>query len=141
MYAPFTLPRLAPLNHNPEPPSPTNSKAHGWDERKKKKAWIDKFRNVTSRPGANHFPGPLHHRNTILSALGPDHTLTVLFLGTHKQLPSGSPIMGVFQPPSRLTSGVPTEPEASELPKSLVLGRDENIHLRIAPLDDGHGHA
>ncbi|RXI07298.1 hypothetical protein DVH24_026434, partial [Malus domestica] len=25
---------------------------------------------VTSRPGANHFSGPLHHRSTILSTLG-----------------------------------------------------------------------
>ncbi|CAN6687823.1 unnamed protein product [Malus baccata var. baccata] len=50
------------------------------------------------------FPGPLHHRSTILSALGPDHALTVLFLGTHEQLPSGSPILGVLWFPSRLTS-------------------------------------
>ena len=28
------------------------------------------------------------------------------------------------------------EPEASELPKNLVLGRDENIHIRITPLGD-----
>ncbi|RXH87812.1 hypothetical protein DVH24_034712 [Malus domestica] len=59
---------------------------------------------VTSRPGADHFPGPLHHRSTILSALGPDYALTVLFMGTHEQLPSGSPIMGVLKPSSRLTS-------------------------------------
>ena len=26
---------------------------------------------------------------------------------------------------------VPTEPEASELPKGLVLGRDGNIHIRL----------
>ncbi|RXI01059.1 hypothetical protein DVH24_001293 [Malus domestica] len=32
------------------------------------------------------------------------HSLTVLFLGTHEQLPSGSPILGVLWPPSRLTS-------------------------------------
>ncbi|RXH86888.1 hypothetical protein DVH24_022161 [Malus domestica] len=25
---------------------------------------------VTSRPWADHFPGPLHHRSTILSVLG-----------------------------------------------------------------------
>ncbi|KAM1374908.1 hypothetical protein ACFX2I_025407 [Malus domestica] len=53
---------------------------------------------------ADHFPGQLHHRSTILSVLGPNHALTVLFLGTHKQLPSGSPIMGVLWPASRLTS-------------------------------------
>ena len=28
------------------------------------------------------------------------------------------------------------EPEASELPKGLVLGKDENIHIRITPLGD-----
>ncbi|CAN6697459.1 unnamed protein product [Malus baccata var. baccata] len=60
--------------------------------------------DVTSRPGTNHFPGPFHHRSTILSALGLDHALTVLFLGTHEQLPSGSPILGMLWPPSRLTS-------------------------------------
>ncbi|RXH97765.1 hypothetical protein DVH24_010090 [Malus domestica] len=35
-----------------------------------------------------------------------------------------------------LNFGVPTEPEASELPQGLVLGRDGNIHLRITPLGD-----
>jgi len=30
-----------------------------------------------------------------------------------------------------LNFGVPMEPEASELPKSLVLGRDENIHIML----------
>ncbi|CAN6718518.1 unnamed protein product [Malus baccata var. baccata] len=135
------------------------------------------------------------------------HSLTVLFLGTHEQLPSGSPILGVLWSPSRLTSeflrnpkpgpdvlvgtpqpgygsdtklshlsprritsrarsttiarystsqwvthpgsalapfslnfGVPTEPEASELSKGIVLGRDENIHLRITPLNDVRCH-
>ncbi|CAN6578636.1 unnamed protein product [Malus baccata var. baccata] len=141
--------------------------------------------DVTSRPGADHFPGFLHHHSTILSALGLDHALTVLFLGTHKQLPRRSPILGLLWPPSRLTSeflwnpkphdivrfgprprpygfvsgnsratsqevthheialapfslnfGVSTEPEASELSKGLVLGRDENIHLRITFLGD-----
>ena len=37
-------------------------------------------------------------RSTILSALSPDHALTVLFMGTHEQLPNGSPIMGLLQP-------------------------------------------
>ena len=39
-----------------------------------------------------------------------------------------------------LNFGVPTEPEASELPKSLVLGRDGNIHIRITPLGDVGSH-
>ena len=32
------------------------------------------------------------------------------------------------------------EPEANELPKSLVLGRDENIHTRITHLGDVRSH-
>ena len=32
------------------------------------------------------------------------------------------------------------EPEANELPKGLVLGRDGNIHIRITPLDDVGSH-
>ncbi|KAM2356503.1 hypothetical protein ACFX1X_005593 [Malus domestica] len=59
---------------------------------------------VASRPGTDHFPSPLHHRSTILSTLDPDHALTVLFFRTHEQLPSGSPIMRVLCPPTRLTS-------------------------------------
>ncbi|RXH96083.1 hypothetical protein DVH24_008583 [Malus domestica] len=80
-----------------------------------------KTSNVTSRPGADHFPGPLHHRSTILSALGPDYALTWV---THP----GSALASFS-----LNFGVPTEPEASELPKGLMLGRDGNIHLRITP--------
>ena len=41
--------------------------------------------------------------------------------------------------PFSLNFRVPTEPEASELPKGLVLGRDENIHIRFTgstPLGD-----
>ncbi|KAI5348838.1 hypothetical protein L3X38_001725 [Prunus dulcis] len=34
----------------------------------------------------------------------PLSALTVLFLRTHEQLPSGSPILGLLQPPTRLTS-------------------------------------
>ena len=32
------------------------------------------------------------------------------------------------------------EPEANELPKCLVLGRDENIHIKITPLGDVGSH-
>ncbi|KAM2691221.1 hypothetical protein EV2_005642 [Malus domestica] len=59
---------------------------------------------VASWPGTDHFRSPVHHRSTILSTLNPDHVLTVLFLGTHEQLPSASPILGVLWPPTRLTS-------------------------------------
>ncbi|RXI00034.1 hypothetical protein DVH24_030524, partial [Malus domestica] len=80
--------------------------------------------DVTSRPGADHFPGPLHHRSTILSTLGPNHALTWV---THPRSALA---------PFSLNFGVHTEPEANELPKGLMLGRDGNIHLRIAPLGD-----
>ena len=89
--------------------------------------------DVTSRPGHHHIPGPLHHRSMILSALGPDYTLTVLFLGTHTRTSSGSPHHGSALACYSLNFGVPTKPKASELPKGLVLGRDENIHIRIIP--------
>ncbi|RXH99976.1 hypothetical protein DVH24_030467 [Malus domestica] len=59
---------------------------------------------VFEKPEADHFPDPFHHCSTILSALGPDHALMVLFLGTHEQLPSGSPIMGLLSRVTRLTS-------------------------------------
>ncbi|CAN6543655.1 unnamed protein product [Malus baccata var. baccata] len=44
--------------------------------------------------------------------------------------------MGLLSCATRLTFGVPIEPEASELPKGLMLGRDGNIHIRITSLDD-----
>ncbi|RXI09355.1 hypothetical protein DVH24_033972 [Malus domestica] len=68
----------------------------------------------------DHFPSPLHHRNTILSALGPDHALTVLFLKTHEQLPSESPILGVLWPPSPLTSEFRRNPKpvSSQKPRA-----------------------
>ena len=81
----------------------------------------------------DHFPGPLHHRNTILSALGPDYTLTVLFLGTHTRTSQEVTHHGIALTRYSLNFGVPMEPEASEFPKGLVLGRDENIHIRITP--------
>ncbi|RXH83410.1 hypothetical protein DVH24_005663 [Malus domestica] len=65
-------------------------------------------KNVTSPPGADHFPGPLHHRSTILSALGPNHALTWI---THP----GSALASFS-----LNFGVPKEPEANELPKGLA---------------------
>ncbi|RXI06735.1 hypothetical protein DVH24_025871 [Malus domestica] len=73
---------------------------------------------------------------TILSALGPDHVLTVLFLGTHTKTSQWVTHHGSALARYSLNFGVPMEPEASELPKGLVLGRDENIHLRITPLGD-----
>ena len=60
--------------------------------------------------------------------------LAVLFLGTHEQLSSGW--YGIALALFSLNFGVPMEPEASELPKGLMLGRDGNIHIRITPLGD-----
>ncbi|CAN6691471.1 unnamed protein product [Malus baccata var. baccata] len=89
--------------------------------------------NVTSRPEADHFPGQLHHRSTILSAL--DLRFPHGFVFGNSRVTS----QWVTHPGNALASfslnfGVPTEPEASELPKGLVLDRDENIHLSITPL-------
>ncbi|CAN6695954.1 unnamed protein product [Malus baccata var. baccata] len=97
------------------------------------------------------------HRSTILSALGSYHALKILFLGTHtrhsqwhdivrfgprprphcfvsgnshKNFPVGHLSWDCSRPNS-LNFGVLMEPEASELPKGLVLGRDENIHIRL----------
>ncbi|RXI09423.1 hypothetical protein DVH24_034040 [Malus domestica] len=72
------------------------------------------------------------HCNIILSALGPDHAFTVLFLGTHASRTS----QWVTYPGNALASfslnfGVPMEPVASELPKSIMLCRDENINIRL----------
>ncbi|KAM1164354.1 hypothetical protein ACFX13_024525 [Malus domestica] len=90
---------------------------------------------VTSRPGAYHFPDPFHRRSTILSPLGLPFPHGFVFGN------SRATSQWVTHPRSALASfslnfGVPTEPEASELTKSLVLGRDGNIHLRITPLGD-----
>ncbi|RXH78761.1 hypothetical protein DVH24_002279, partial [Malus domestica] len=100
---------------------------------------------------------------------GPNHTLTVLFLGTHTRTSQWHNIVR-FGPRPRphdfvsgnshenfpvdhpswdcsransLNFGVLTKPEASELPKSLVLGRDGNIHIRLigsTPLGDVGSH-
>ena len=96
--------------------------------------------SVTSRPGVHHIPGPLHHRSTILSTLGPDYALTVLFLGTHTRTSQWVTHHGSALARYSLNFGVHMEPEASELPKGLTLGRDKNIHIRITPLGDVGSH-
>ncbi|KAB2619736.1 hypothetical protein D8674_041250 [Pyrus ussuriensis x Pyrus communis] len=92
--------------------------------------------NVTSRLGFHHILGPLHYLSTILFALGPNHALTILFLGTHTRTSQWVTHYGNALARYSLNFEVPMEPEASELPKSLMLGKDENIHIRITPL--GH---
>ena len=77
-------------------------------------------------------------RNTILSALGPGHAHTVLFLRTHTRTSQWVTHHGLLSR-ELVNFGVPMELEASELPKSLVLGRYENIHVRLTgstPLGD-----
>ncbi|CAN6725137.1 unnamed protein product [Malus baccata var. baccata] len=92
--------------------------------------------SVTSRPGPDHFPDPLHHRSTILSALGSDHALTIFVFGNSRATSQWVTHHGSALATFSLNFEVPTESEASELPKGLVLGRDGNIHLRITPLGD-----
>ncbi|CAN6714584.1 unnamed protein product [Malus baccata var. baccata] len=85
------------------------------------------------------------HRSTILSALGPDYALTEEICihsfvsgNSHKNFPTGHPSWKCSRANS-LNFGVPMKSEASELPKGLVLGRDENIHIRLTrstPLGD-----
>ncbi|KAM1576396.1 hypothetical protein ACFX15_032199 [Malus domestica] len=91
-------------------------------------------------PEANHFPSPLYHHSTILSDLGLPFTHGFVFGN------SRATSQWVTHPGSALASfslnfRVPIEPKASELPKDLVLGRDENIHLRITPLGDVGCHS
>ncbi|RXH87961.1 hypothetical protein DVH24_037606 [Malus domestica] len=64
--------------------------------------------------------------STILSALGPNHALT----NSHENFPVGHPSWDCSRA-NLLNFGVPMEPETNELPKGLVLDRDENIHIRL----------
>ena len=74
---------------------------------------------------------PLHYRSTILSALGPDYTLTVLFLGTHTRTSQWvTTHHGSALARYSLNFGVPMEPEASELPKGLTLFGGGYVHIR-----------
>ncbi|KAM2757557.1 hypothetical protein PS2_019292 [Malus domestica] len=94
---------------------------------------------VTSRPRVHHIPSPLHHRSTILSALGPDYALTVLFLGTHTRTSQWVTHYEIALARYSLNFRVSIEPEACELQKGLMLGRDGKIHIRLTgstPLGD-----
>ena len=74
------------------------------------------------------------------SLWAPDYALTILFLGTHTRTSQWVTHHGSALARYSLNFGVPMEPEASELPKGLVLGRDENLHIRITPLGDVGSH-
>ncbi|RXH70776.1 hypothetical protein DVH24_013522 [Malus domestica] len=86
-------------------------------------------------PSLTTFRARLYH-SMILSALGPDHTLMVLFLGTHKRTSQWVTQPGIALAAISLNFGVPMEPEASELTKGLVLGRDGNIHSLVIGRDE-----
>ncbi|KAM1390753.1 hypothetical protein ACFX2I_018544 [Malus domestica] len=75
----------------------------------------------------------------ILSTLGPSHSLMLLFLGTHTRTSQWVTYPGNSMTLFSFNFRVPMEPAASELPKGLALGRDENIHIRLTgstPLSD-----
>ncbi|KAM2598376.1 hypothetical protein TB2_036917 [Malus domestica] len=92
------------------------------------------------RPGIGfdticHIPGPFHHRSTILFVLSLPFPHGFVFgnsRATSQWVTHPRSVLALFS----LNFGVPMELEASELPKGLVLGRDENIHIRITPLGD-----
>ncbi|KAM2485923.1 hypothetical protein ACFX1W_038058 [Malus domestica] len=83
----------------------------------------------------HHIPGPFHNRSTILSALGLPFPHGVIF-GNSRATSQWVTHLESALASFLLNFKVPTEPEASELPKGLVLGRDGNIHLKITPLGD-----
>ncbi|RXH93683.1 hypothetical protein DVH24_014259 [Malus domestica] len=61
-----------------------------------------------------------------------------VFWNSHENFSVGHPYWD-YSRSNSLNFGVPMEPEANELPKGLVLGRDENIHIRprgSTPLGD-----
>ena len=89
------------------------------------------FWNNVSHPDSSphHIPGSIH-RSTILSDLGPDHALTVLFLGTHTRTSQGVTHPRNALTRTRLTSKFRWKPKARELPKSLVLVGDGYVHIR-----------
>ncbi|CAN6576863.1 unnamed protein product [Malus baccata var. baccata] len=78
----------------------------------------------------HHIPGLFHHCSTILSVLGLPFPHDFVFGN------SRATSQWVTHPGNTLASFLLTEPEANELPKCLMLGRDENIHLRITSLGD-----
>ncbi|RXI01175.1 hypothetical protein DVH24_001409 [Malus domestica] len=81
----------------------------------------------------HHIQGPFHHYSTILSALGLLFLHGFIFVkATSQWVTHHGSALATFS----LNFEVPTELEASELLKNLVLGRDENIHLRITPPGD-----
>ncbi|RXH80974.1 hypothetical protein DVH24_004888 [Malus domestica] len=80
------------------------------------------------------------HRVDLVSliCIFPSLPSTRLSGNSHENFPVGHPSWDCSRANS-LNFGVPTEPEASELQKNLVLGRDENIHIRLTgstPLGD-----
>ena len=79
------------------------------------------------------------HLSTILSALGLPFPHGFVS-GSSRATSRWVTHHGIALVRYSLNFGVPMEPEASELPKGLVLGRDVNIHIRITPLGDVGSH-
>ncbi|CAN6691947.1 unnamed protein product [Malus baccata var. baccata] len=85
--------------------------------------------------GARHPSSPYHD----IIRFGPNHALTILFLGTHTRTSQWVTHHGIALACYSLNFGVSMNSEANELPKCLVLGRDGNIHIRLtrsSPLGD-----
>ncbi|CAN6700657.1 unnamed protein product [Malus baccata var. baccata] len=77
-----------------------------------------------------HIPGPFHHCNTILSVLGLPFPHSFIFgnsRATFQWVTHHGSALASFS----LNFGVPTELEASELPKCLMLERNQNIIIII----------
>ncbi|RXH78936.1 hypothetical protein DVH24_034143 [Malus domestica] len=89
---------------------------------------------VTSCPELQPHPG----LDSTVARYYPLWALTTPSLNSHKNFLVSHPSWDCSHGNS-LNFRVLMEPEASELPKGLVLGRDENIHIRFTrstPLDD-----
>ena len=86
----------------------------------------------STRPHATcHIPARARlRRSTILSALSPDHALTILFLGTHVRTSQWVTHFGIALAPFSLNFRVPTEPEANE---RLALIPNCQIPTRVPP--------
>ncbi|RXH87359.1 hypothetical protein DVH24_034259 [Malus domestica] len=72
-------------------------------------------------PGRDHFTGLFHHRSTILSAFGLPFPHSFVF-GNSRATSQWVTHLRSALASFLLNFGVPTKPEANELPKGLVLG-------------------
>ncbi|RXH70480.1 hypothetical protein DVH24_013226 [Malus domestica] len=80
-------------------------------------------------PGVTSRPGPLPHSG-LDSAVARYHPHGFVYKNSHENFPMGHLSWDCSRTNS-LNFGVSMKLEASELPKGLMLGRDENIHIRL----------